>query len=227
MILRITYGNLEYRMLQICQSVAALSTCSHKQVGAVIASGDFIKGVGYNRVLSCNDKHDKTCNVQHAEMMALDQSRHTYGSSCFVNLFPCPACQEALALAGIKAIFVFGERGTKPEHPTWKDMSIYVLPPLPSLLLTFNGERNQHQVVQGELAELITAISNYDARSDRAESKEDQLADLLGEMVDVQLQLQILALSLGGGPSDEDHAYKYRKLLTKFEPIFFPSKELS
>jgi len=217
----------DYRMLQLCQAVAAMSTCTHKQVGAVIVNKASILGIGYNTVLRCNDRHDKTCLVEHAERVALDKTKYTDGAICYVNLFPCLACQEALASAGIDAIVVFGEQGNKLVHPSWGDRPIYLMPPLPSLLLAYNGERNQHQVVQGELAELITAISNYDARLDRAESKDEQKQALVGEMVDVQLQLQILALTIDRGPTDEDHAHKYSKLLMKFSPIFFPGKELS
>lgn len=224
---RMMYNAEDYRMLQVCQAVAGMSTCHHKQVGAIIVQGQAIESVGFNRVLQCNDLHDKTCIVKHAEVEALSKAKYTYGAICYVNLFPCLKCQEALMQAGIDALVVFGEQGNKPLHPDWGNRPIYLLPPLPSLLLSYNGERNQHQVVQGELAELITAISNYDARSDRKESKDEQKQALIGEMADVQLQLQILALSLEGGPTDEDHAYKYRKLLKKFGPIFFPGKELS
>jgi len=222
-----SYSAGEYRMLQLCQAVAAMSTCTHKQVGAVLVQNGTVESVGFNRVLKCNDRHNKTCNVKHAEIEALSKAKYTQGAILYVNLFPCLKCQEALLQAGIDALVVFGEQGNKPLHPDWGNRPIYLMAPLPSLLLAYNGERNQHQVVQGELAELITAISNYDARLDRAESKDEQRRALIGEMVDVQLQLQILALTIDRGPTDEDHAHKYSKLLMKFSPIFFPGKELS
>jgi len=220
----------DYKMYELCYTMGRMSSCSHKQVGAVIVRDGKILGVGYNHVLSCNGLHDKTCTVSHAEVEACPGIAIN-GSICYVNLFPCEACQRYLWSRGVREIRVFGKQGTKPMVPL-ADLLITVLPDLPALLLNYNKEHKARQVVQGELAELTTAISNLDARDDRPESRGQLIDDIAGETVDVALQLNILRLSLRDEnfhflESQARHTNKWNKLLTKFESNFFPDKDLS
>lgn len=225
----VSYTKEDTVFFNLCKAVAGLSTCKDKQVGAVLTHDRGIS-MGYNSVIGCNGLCDKTCEVMHAEIMALRHAPEWLRNpTMYINLFPCLACQEAMAMAGVRKIVVFGEQGNKETSARWRNSSEYSIQIVPDLsihLLRFNGEKNALGVVQGELAELITAISNYNNRSDRAESKEELLEDIWGEVNDVRLQLDILTRALPYRDGKAPEFRKLNKLLRKFETIFFPDKDI-
>lgn len=228
LIQRYEYTAQDYNMYLLTRDLGRMTKCTHKQVGCVILGTTGICGVGYNTVHECNLQCNKTCKVLHAERAALMNGVVGMAGTAYVNLFPCLECQAALAHAGIQTIVVFGEQGNKELGPFYGGArNIEMLPDLPSLLVKMNGEKRVRQIVQGEAAELITAISNYDARDDRPESRGQLLDDVYGEIVDVELQLLNLKQTLPpdlAGPKDFK---KWNKLIAKFQDKFFHEDTLN
>lgn len=228
----LSYTSTDMLAYNLCHSLGQFSTCEDKQVGAILFSPSAgILGSGFNLPVECNHKCDHSCNVQHAEDMAVSSIYCCMPEDTvsYVNLFPCLSCQTLLYNLGIKEVRVFGEQGNKELYPLFaknKEQHIVMLPALPSLLLKMNGEKKQRQIVQGELAELITAISNIDSRDDRPESRMVLLSNLLDEIVDVELQLLVLKQSLSILPYSNSMMKKWSKLVAKFKDKFFPSKDL-
>ena len=226
---RYEYRDEDFRFYHLSQAVGRMSDCKDKRVGAIIVEYGVVQGIGYNYVLDCNMLCDKSCVVKHAETQALSMANGRLSAAvCYVNLFPCAACQTALYYQGVKTIKVFGEQGNKPLTLEWAGATnhIFLLPDLPSLLLKMNGDRNQRQVCQGELMELGTEISNHDARTDRPESKAKIVEAIRSEMVDVDLQILALDRSL---PLELLHIQgvgKWNRLIAKFKDKFFPNKDL-
>lgn len=228
---RFEYTEEELKLYHLCHTLGQLSSCKDKQVGAIVVAYDGRMGMGYNKVHVCNGLCDKSCDVTHAEDMALDTFCELEGflkkSTVYINLFPCLRCQVLMEMVEVDRVVVFGARGNKPVNPYWTHIGkIELLPDLPKLLLSYNGPRNQRQVVQGELAELITAISDHDSRTDRAEVKEVLYEAILSEAVDVKLQLQALALSFERNTEKPLEMLKWNKLIAEFKDKFFPNKDL-
>lgn len=225
---RYEYTEEELKLYHLCHTLGSFSTCKDKQVGAVIRTLNNRLTVGYNRVINCNMQCDKTCNVIHAEEMALmAPDEELTGATAYISLFPCLRCQTLIMLAGIKKVVVFGVQGLKQCKEYWREEgTIELLPDVPRLLLSYNGPRSQSQVIQGELAELITALSNYFAREDRPESKMAQLQEIGAEVIDVKLQLAVLAQIIGLEAQMPKEHDKWNKLIAKFEDKFFPNKDL-
>lgn len=221
------YSEEEYAYYMLAKGISRLSSCIDKQVGAVCVNAGTVT-LGYNKITTCNNLCNKTCKATHAEIDVLRGVSFVYSTAVlYLNLFPCENCQKEAWLRGIRKIVVFGEQGNKKVIEEFENTSaiIELLPPLPKLLVNMNGSDLQMKIVQGELAELITAISNF-SRVDRAESKEQLTQEVIGEITDVKLQLETLEHILGLKSWSCEEYHKWNKLLNKFGPKFFPGKEL-
>jgi deoxycytidylate deaminase len=200
------------------------SLCIDKQVACIIVDPEgFVVGTGENHVVrcdkNCHDKANRVCEVIHAEVVAVSNtSAYAKYNGIFQNrplttycsLFPCAPCQRALLAAGITDIVSFGM--------IHKDVvaDITVFPHIEYSLRSYNGDPRQLSVVQGELAELTTAISDNFFREDKPESKYLALVD---EIIDAELQIEILKIILQEQHKDfytdlrTDRFKKYSKLM--------------
>jgi len=137
---------------------------------------------------NCHDKENRVCLTEHAEIIAIRKlsttplPTHCYA---FVNLFPCAPCQKALKKINIQEIVVAG-----PKHKEQVVDNIRLEADLYKNLLLENGIEKQLSVAQGELAELITAVSDYFYRED----KHEPIENLLDEIIDVELMLMQLKM---------------------------------
>jgi len=108
--------------MRIAYDVARRSTCSRRQIGAVIVTGDVIVSTGYNGnprgmphcdVIGCiRDELDipsgermEICTGVHAEMNALifagPQSR---SGTLYTTIVPCNTCAKMIINAGVKRV---------------------------------------------------------------------------------------------------------------------------
>lgn len=164
------------------------SECIDKQVVCVLTDQYYrILSCGVNKVLACDqqcdDKENRRCETIHAEIEALDKCRNKQTIYyAYVNLFPCIPCQNELAIF-VKEIVVAG-----PKHKGQVFKNIRLEGDLYKNLLLESGRDKQLSVAQGELAELITCISDYFYRPD----KNIPIEELLDEIVDVELMLMQL-----------------------------------
>jgi tRNA(Arg) A34 adenosine deaminase TadA len=175
------------------------SKCIDKQVACVIVDAEYdIIGSGVNTILqcdkNCHDKDHRSCKVYHAEIMAV-RSLYSFKMAqtwriptrrkAYTSLFPCKACQEVL-LDHVDEIVTFGM-----IHKDWvAGEKLTVFHHLPYTLLKHNGAEKQRSIVQGELAELITAISDTFSRDD----KESGVEKLVDEIYDAELQIELLKI---------------------------------
>lgn len=111
----------EYYM-RIAYDVARRSTCSRRQIGAVIVTGDVIVSTGYNGnprgmphcdMIGCirdelnipSGERMEICTGVHAEMNALifagPQSR---GGTLYTTIVPCNTCAKMIINAGVKRV---------------------------------------------------------------------------------------------------------------------------
>ena len=165
------------------------SECIDKQVVCVITDKSYrILSYGVNTILACDqqchDKENRRCETAHAENMAIANLNDFKGRAhyAFINLFPCVSCQNILT-EFVKEIVVAG-----PKHKEQVVKNIRLEGDLYKNLLLENGRDKQLSVAQGELAELITCISDYFYRKD----KNIPIEELLDEIIDVELMLMQL-----------------------------------
>ncbi len=167
------------------------SQCIDKQVACVITDASYeIISTVINRVIfcdqNCNDKINRRCFTVHAEIIAIANLKNfkDRAKKAYINLFPCPPCQNGLSHF-VEEIVVFG-----PKHKDQVFNNIRLEPDLNVELLDNNETPKQLSVVQGELSELITGISDYFYRGDKLIPMEE----LLDEIVDAELMLAQLKL---------------------------------
>jgi deoxycytidylate deaminase len=183
------------------------SRCIDKQVACIIVDDDYnILASGVNTVLecdkNCHDKERRLCKVRHAEAEAVDRLADRYCTTrldgprhrkAYVSLFPCKACQE-IVLPYVDEIVTFGM-----IHKDWvSGDKLTVFHHLSYTLLKHNGEEKQRTICAGELAELITAISDVLVRVD----KNRPMEELIDEMIDVEVQTKILSIIAHGHDSE-------------------------
>ena len=176
------------------------SQCLDKQVVCIITDNRYnILSYGVNKVIACDqqcdDKVNRRCETAHAEVVAGDHLRNGYFCLvhfAFVNLFPCAPCQEMLESIGVKEIIVAG-----PRHKEQVFKNIRLESDLYKSLLLENGKEKQLSVIQGELAELITIISDYFYRP----LKKVPVEEMVDEIVDVELMLMQLKMICWKGDS--------------------------
>jgi deoxycytidylate deaminase len=113
---KIPYKNFYRAMEQLKDQ----SKCLDKQVVCIITDVHFYTlSYGVNQVLGCDkqcdNKENRLCIVQHAEINAINNCNDTLlkrrAVYAFVNLFPCASCQKALEATGIEKIISFS-----PKH---------------------------------------------------------------------------------------------------------------
>ena len=202
MIRNLTARDIE--MFRLLSSLKEKSLCVDKQVACIICDDDgAILAQGVNTVINCDkncdDKEHRVCKVVHAEQMAMraleisEDERCDIANGCvfkkhrtaYVSLFPCKACQEAI-LPYVDEIVTFGM-----IHKDWvSGDKLTVFPHISYTLLNHNGREGQRVIAAGELAELITAISDVFQRKDRGEG----IQALLDEIIDVEIQLDMLKI---------------------------------
>lgn len=207
------------------------SKCIDKQVACIIAdTRGNILAQGVNTVIecdkNCHDKVNRTCKVRHAEVSALvslraadDEEEHgeirygKRGRTAYVSLFPCKACQESI-LPFVDEIVTFGM-----IHKDWVSGDrLTVFPHLSYMLMNHNGREIQRTIASGELAELITAISDVFARDD----KDKNIRDFMDEIYDAEIQLNMLKIMAHEKNPEafnalrEIRAEKTRALMTKY-----------
>lgn len=111
--------------MQCARSFAALASCTHRNVGAVVVSDDDrIFGHGFNKAADryklCTDggcprgqlpagqgKPDYSdCITVHAEVVAITMAGQSLceGSTLYVNSMPCPMCFRVAEGAGIRRV---------------------------------------------------------------------------------------------------------------------------
>jgi len=104
----------EIMYFQFCYEVRKKSTCLDRKVGAALVDEGGTVVFGYNKVLSCNqkcdDKANRICVVEHAEINALNQAKEAgmLPVRAYVSLYPCLPCMTALEEAGVKEVVVLG-----------------------------------------------------------------------------------------------------------------------
>ena len=181
----------EQNIMHFLNKLKEQSPCVDKQVACVITDRSYkIISIGVNAVVfcdkNCHDKENRTCETIHAEIIAcanLNDFNHR-AKYAYINLFPCPPCQTALSNF-VEEIIVFGKK-----HKDQVFDNIRLEPDLYSDMLESNGVYKQLSVAQGELAELITAISDYFHRND----KHTSLANIVDEIIDAEFMLDQIKL---------------------------------
>lgn len=194
----------EVNFYELLETAKTFSTCGDKQVAALSCIGDDILSVAWNKP---NHKCAHKCDVKnkkcasHAETgLALSP-----GSTVYVTLFPCVACQMYLFSAGVKEVYVFGSQ----HKEDCGLLNITCLPDVVGLLTSFNGLQGQFNIVIGEMAELTFELCN----SQRKDARESNIA---GELIDVELQMHCVRRFLKCSEVQEMKSRKYATLITKF-----------
>jgi deoxycytidylate deaminase len=189
----ITAFDLE--MYALLEELKQQSKCIDKQVACIIVDNisHEVLATGINTVIecdkNCHDKEHRVCNVRHAEVSAIehfDSDKYKLGErTAYVSLFPCKACQEAI-LPYVDEIVTFGM-----IHKDWvSGDKLTVFPHIEYTLLNHNGKEKQLSIAQGELAELITSISDVFSRNDKDKTDDD----LIDELIDVELQIKLIKI---------------------------------
>lgn len=131
---------------RICGDVALRSTCTRRQLGAVIVNQKHeIVSTGYNGMVRgaphCEDigcikdemeiksgtGHD-ICPAVHAEQNALIQAgRGALGCTLYVNAFPCKICARLIVNAGVRKVVVSGDYTDKEGLKILGDAGIEVM----------------------------------------------------------------------------------------------------
>lgn len=111
----------EYYM-NIALDVSKRSTCTRRQIGAVVVNGDEIKSTGYNGnprglphcdEIGCIRDTDKipsgermeVCTGVHAEQNALLQAgKGARGAVLYTTIVPCNTCAKMIINAGMKRV---------------------------------------------------------------------------------------------------------------------------
>lgn len=182
----------EQGIMHLLNKLKEQSQCIDKQVACIITNkyGSIIS-VGVNQIIdcdkNCHDKENRICETVHAEIVTCDHMTpldHTQATTAYLNLFPCVPCQKVLA-NWVEEIVVFGK-----QHKNQWFKNIRLEQNLYQNMLEHNGPDKQLSVAQGELAELITAISDYFYRPD----KKIKITDFLDEILDAEFMLDQIKL---------------------------------
>lgn len=109
--------NWKVRFLELADHISSWSKDKSRKVGAVIANNDNrIISLGYNGFPSgidddVDERHERPAKYDwtvHAEENAIANAARlgnsTYGSTIYLNLFPCARCSGIIINSGIKKI---------------------------------------------------------------------------------------------------------------------------
>ena len=181
----------EYNIMHLLNKLKEQSECIDKQVVCVITDEyQRIISTGINEVVfcdkNCHDKENRKCFTVHAEIIAMANLRNfsKRAKYAYLNLFPCAPCQQALSTI-VEEIVVFG-----PKHKEQVFDNIRLERNLYADLLNSNKQAKQLSVAQGELCELVTAISDYFYRPE----KKMKVQDIADEIIDAELMLDQIKL---------------------------------
>lgn len=184
----------DIEMFYQLERIKTQSRCIDKQVACIICDSDYnILSMGVNTIIrcdkNCHDKEKRVCETEHAERMAaksLNLFNPIPGGRAYVSLFPCKACQERIA-PYVDEIVTFGM-----IHKDWvSGDKLTVFPHISYMLKKYNGDEKQRFVAMGELAELITAVSDFFARENKITARE-----VLDEIFDAETQIEILKIMI-------------------------------
>lgn len=103
-------------MLTLAKKYQNLSTCTKRQVGAVVVKDGIIVSYGFNHGFheKCNcDTNTKNPDVLHAEEMALcGFDKEVYnGANMFVTHEPCENCTKLIEKCNIKELTYISRNG--------------------------------------------------------------------------------------------------------------------
>ena len=182
----------EYNIMHLLNKLKEQSVCIDKQVACIITNSNYdILSTGVNKIVKCNknchDKEHRICKTVHAEVIAchnMNTLHRIKTCTAYVNLFPCVPCQQTLK-NWVGEIVVFG-----PKHKDQKFANIRLEQNLYADLLNSNKQAKQLSVAQGELCELVTAISDYFYRPE----KKMKIDDIVDEIIDAELMLDQIKL---------------------------------
>ncbi len=177
----------EYNIMHLLNKLKEQSSCIDKQVACIITDANFnILSMGVNKIIECDkdchDKENRICETIHAEIVAccnMNTLNRIQARTAYTNLFPCVYCQRTLK-NWVGEIVVFG-----PKHKEQEFKNIRLERNLYADLLSSNKQAKQLSVVQGELCELVTAISDYFYRPEKYMSTQD----IVDEIIDAELML--------------------------------------
>lgn len=181
----------QMEIYHLLHKLAETSHCIDKQVACIITDHDYnIISSGINTIVFCNkncsDKENRVCNVVHAEAVARVRLpaayRHGANLIAHVNLFPCQDCQQILE-PHCDTIISYTE-----DHKGQIFPNIIFERNLLQELEDHNSFEKQLSVAQGELCELVTAISDYFYRPEKLMPMEE----LLDEIVDAELMIDLI-----------------------------------
>ena len=204
----------EYNIMHLLNKLKEQSACVDKQVACVITDINFnILSMGVNKIVECDkdchNKENRICKTIHAEIIAcynMNTLNRIKAHTAYVNLFPCIPCQKTLK-NWVGEIVVFG-----PKHKEQEFKNIRLERNLYADLLSSNKQAKQLTVAQGELCELVTAISDYFYRPEKSMS----ILDIADEIIDAELMLDQIKLICWNKESDFYNVLKhYRKLKYK------------
>ena len=209
----------EYEIMHLLNKLKEKTTCLDRQVVCIITDLSCnILSVGINRILNCNkdccNKEKHICVTKHAEIEACS---HLISLDCdftkiaYLNLFPCVPCQQILK-NWVKEIVVFGPKNKEQVFDNIRlERNLY------HDLLSVNKQTKQLSIAQGELCELVTAISDFFYRPE----KEKGMKKLVEEIVDAELMLDQIKLICQNKDRNfynvlrEIRKDKYKKLQTR------------
>ena len=210
----------EYNIMHLLNKLKEQSACIDKQVACVITDKDHnILSVGINKIINCNkdcyDKENRICETIHAEIMActnMSTLNRIKAKTAYINLFPCITCQRTLK-NWVHEIVVFG-----PKHKEQEFKNIRLERNLYADLLNSNKQAKQLSVAQGELCELVTAISDYFYRPE----KNMDAHDIVDEIIDAELMLNQIKLICWNREPElynilrNSRAWKYESIQKRF-----------
>lgn len=131
--------------LDLCNTVAERSSCSRRQVGAVLVRNGHLISSGYNGtprgLLNCDQggcplsgpERKSGCDLEkgmcvHAEENAIVQAAYegvsTKGATLYCNLLPCFLCAKTIINSGIKRVVYKEEYADKTSSLMFKDAKI-------------------------------------------------------------------------------------------------------
>lgn len=137
--------NWDEYFAKLVVDIAARSTCTRRQFGAIIVNGKkeiistgyngVVRGAPHCDVIGCvkdemsisSGMGHGICPAVHAEQNALIQAgRQSVGCTLYVNGFPCKICARLIVNAGIARVVVSGEYTDKDGLNILKDADVEV-----------------------------------------------------------------------------------------------------
>lgn len=104
---------IQQRFLSVARALARVSEAADLRVGCVVVSED-------GRVIGSGFNDEKRNPVQHAEIMALDQTNEIlHNIDIYVTTSPCIACARRIALHHPRTVYY--------QYPWWDKAALQIL----------------------------------------------------------------------------------------------------